>query len=294
MPTTTFQPQVIQSQASLRHFLSGQTEKAEILRAGKARMQPVYSGNCPLIEECYYLFCEVILTIGSHLTHLFGMTDLSRRLWVFSRHAIYDAAAIKTQRVFQENFLVKAANTHRVCDEPAYLQPDTKTKLPTYPKSETVQWFHTHGVCRGMSLWFVHLYLKTKLRFRDTEQHLRAVGEQFKDGAPVQAALLQSLQPQPAHELLHLKTQESQIATRGQTEDQILSQLQAHPPGVYGVYTSCHQVVYIKVDSSRQFLFDANRGTLKLVSPHLFKQAMEGYLRSHNSTLPLIVDRYTF
>jgi hypothetical protein len=292
MPTTAFQPQVIQSQAMLQNFMSGQAEVAEILRGGK--VQPVYSGCCPLIEECYYLFCEVILTVGSHLTHLFGMTDLSRRLWVFSRHAIYDATAIKTHRVFQENFLTKSANTHRLFDEPAYLQPATKTYLPTYPEPGSVQWFHSQGVCRGMSLWFVYLYLKTKLKFRDVEQHLKAVGEQFKDGAPVQSALLQSLQTRPAHELLHLRAQESQIVTRGQTEDQILSQLQARPPGIYGVYTSCHQVVYIKADNSRQFLFEPNKGTLKLPSPLLFKQAMEGCLRSHNRALPLVVDRYTF
>jgi hypothetical protein len=282
---------MVQSQASLRHFLSSQTEEAEILRGGK--VQAVYGGCCPLIEECYYLFCEVVLTIGSHLLHLCGMTDLSKRAWVLSRHAIYDATAMKTHRVFQENFLIKSANTHRLCDESAYLQPATKTHLPTYPVPGMVQWFHSRGVCRGMCLWFVYLYLKTGPKFCDVEQHLRAVGEQFKDGAPVQSVLLQSLQTRPAHELLHLRAQESQIATRGQTEDQILSQLQARPPGAYGIYTSCHQVVYIKVDSSRQFLFEPNKGTLKLPSPLLFKQAMEGCLSSHNRSAPLIVDRYT-
>src|SRR6185369_16926526 len=136
------------------------------------------------------------------------------------------------------------------------------------------------GICRGMNYWFIHLYFKTRHLFSDVEMQLAAVGKQFEQGASQQAVLLHSINLPSVYDLLKLNVRQdySVISVEGRTQEQIINAMQMRPPGVYGIYTSSHHVVYIKVDESRHYIFDPNIGVVKVSTPALFKTAMENYL----------------
>ena len=223
------------------------------------------------------------------------MTGLSKKVWVQSRHVLSDATAIKTSQIFQANLLAKSVNTHRMDTADYFLRAPEKTTLETHPTPETLNFFHRDGICRGMCHWFVHLYFKTRGRLPDIEQHLKAIGQQFEQGASRQSAFLHALGFTPVYDLLHLnvRTDYSQISVTDNTEDQIITKLQLRPPGVYGIYTSTHQVVYIKLSESQQYLFDPNTGVVKVDSSLLFKKAMERYFETHDQTKKIYVDIYT-
>jgi hypothetical protein len=211
-----------------------------------------------------------------------------------SEHAMTDAAAIKAQKVFRENLLSRSTNSHRLDTSDYYLQSPLRIPFALI-NSSSLNFFHRDGICRGMCLWFIFLYFKTQGRFTDSMQHVRAVGQQFEQGAARQPAFLQSLALSPLYNLLKLNVQQdnSKISVAGKTQEQILCEIQRRPPGVYSIYTSSHQVVYIKIDDNEQYLFDPNIGCIRIGSTPLFKNAMERYLESHNNERDILIDRYS-
>jgi hypothetical protein len=212
-----------------------------------------------------------------------------------SRHAMADATAIKVQKVFQMHLLSRSINTHRKDTSDYYLQAPIRTPFVTHPNPLSLNFFHQDGICRGMCHWFVFLYFKTQGHFADPEQHIRAVGQQFEQGAPCQAAFLHSLSLPPLYDLLGLNVQEnnSKINVTGKTTEQILREFQCRVPGVYGIYTSSHQLIYIKIDDNHQYLFEPNTGCIKITSTQLFKNAIERYLESHNNAQEIFIDKYS-
>jgi hypothetical protein len=303
MATTTavFNPQVLLTPTTIAHFLNGEQEAAEI-----ARFVPPTSTSTSALhthfwdawidtDELYSLFSSSILTIASYLLHAVCLTDLSKKTWVMSRHAMADATAIKTQKIFQANLLSRSINMHRKDTSDYFLQKPIRTSFVTHPDSTSLNFFHQEGVCRGMCHWFIYLYFKTQGRFTDLEQHVRAVGQQFEQGASRQPAFLHSLTLPPLYDLLRLNVHQdnSRISVAGKTPELILREFQARVPGVYGIYTSSHQVVYIKIDDNRQYLFEPNTGCLKITSTQLFKNAMERYFETHDNTRDILIDRYS-
>ncbi len=300
MTTTTFQSDFLQSQTSLNRFLSGDEQAAEILRATPSPAASTTQGrtwNNSWIDfdELHSLASGYFLTIASYFLHAICMTGLSKKVWVQSRHALSDAEAIKTSQIFQEKLLAKSVNTHRVDTPDYFLRSPAKTTLKTHPTQGTLNFFHQDGICRGMCHWFVHLYFKTRSRQPDADQHLKAIGQQFEHGASRQSAFLHALDFPAIYDLLPLsvRTDYSQIPTTGKTENLLIAELQLRPPGVYGIYTSTHQLVYIKINESQQYLFDSNTGVVKVDSSLLFKKAMERYFETHDQTQKIYVDIYT-
>ena len=289
MTTVTFNPHALQAQASVAQFLNGEQEANEILRSVSV---PTHGSDT---NELYCLFSGFVLTITSYFLHAICLTHLSKKTWVMSRHAMTDAAAIKAQKVFRENLLSRSTNSHRLDTSDYYLQSPLRIPFVTQPNFESLNFFHQDGICRGMCLWFIFLYFKTQGRFIDPKQHVRAVGQQFEQGAARQPAFLHSLALAPVYDLLKLSVQQdnSKISAAGKTQEQILSEIQCRSPGVYGIYTSLHQVVYIKIDDYEQYLFDPNIGCIKISSRPLFKNAMERYLESHDNTRDILIDRYS-
>jgi hypothetical protein len=294
MAKITLQTDFLRSQASINQFISGQAEVAAILRTPSPATRTKEPTGSTL-NKVRYFASGFFLTIASYLLHLLCMNKLSKRVWVESRHAIKNATTVKTDALFQQTFLAKSINTHRLDTADFFLLPPKKTTFATHPTPGMLNLFHEDGVCRGMCHWFVYLYFKTRDRMPDTDQHLRAVGQQFAQGAPRQAAFLQSLDFPPIYDLLRLQvgTDDSKISTTNKTEDKIISEFQHRNPGVYGIYTSSHQVIYIKISELKQYLFDPNEGVMKIASPLLFKKAMARYFESHDNTKDIYVDLYT-
>lgn len=299
MTTTTFQPDFLQSRSSLNRFLFGDEEAASILRTVPSptttNLGRSWSNSWIDFNELHSLAEGYFLTIASYFLYSLCITDLSNRVWVQSRHALSNALAIKTNQVFQTNLLAKSVNTHRLDTADYFLLSPAKTTLGTHPSQGVLNFFHPNGVCRGMCHWFVHLYFKTRGRLPNADQHVKAVGQQFEQGASRQASFLHSLNLPPIYDLLRLnvRTDYLQMSTTNKTNDQLIAELQLRPPGVYGIYTSTHQVVYIKVSESEQYLFDPNTGVIKVNASLLFKKGMERYFDSHDQTKKIYVDYYT-
>jgi hypothetical protein len=302
MPTAiAFTPQVLMTQATVECFLNGEQEAAEISRFTPPASTSMSSHHGRLwdawidTDELYSLFSSFFLTVASYLFHAVCLIDLSKRTWVMSRHAMADATAIKTQKIFQANLLCRSINTHRKDTADYFLESPIPTPFVAHPNSTSLNFFHQDGICRGMCHWFIYLYFKTQGCFTDPEQHVRAVGQQFEQGASRQPAFLHSLTLPPLYDLLRLNVHQdnSKVRVTGTTPEQVLREFQCRAPGVYGIYTSSHQVVYIKIDDSRQYLFDPNIGCLKITSTQLFKNAMDRYFETHDNTRDILIDRYS-
>jgi hypothetical protein len=288
---TAFRPQILLNNASVTSFLNGENEAAQIARYTHAppSRKPQQSSELP------YLVSHILLPLAHYLLRLICFSDLAKKVWVMSRHAIDDATAIKTQKIFQQNLLGRSINTHRKDTEDYYLQHPMRVPFATY-NEKNLEFFHKNGICKGMCYWFAFLYFKTKDRFTDPQQHIRAVTEQFAKGAPRQAAFLQSLKPASIYELLRLNVQEdsSKVSVAGKTRDQICRELQFRAPGVYGIITtSPHFVIYVKVDDNHEYLFEPNKGSINISTPELFKKAMDRYFDTHDSTKEISVDCLT-
>ena len=289
-----FQLEFLLSPSALNRFLSGNDEIA-------AMAQTVHTAKAqgrswgPDLDQAYYWITGYFLTVGSYLLSALCMGNLSKRVWVQSRHALQYGEVLKAENLFQHHLLAKSINTHRLDSASQYLLPPLTTTLSTHPTSGQLNLFHSWGVCRGMSYWFIHLYFKTRSSFSNADLQLAAVGKQFEQGAPQQAVLLHALDPSSVYDLLRLGVREdySKISPHGKTEEQIIGSIRSNPPGIYGIYTSSHQVVYIKVDASREYLFDPKVGIIKISTAALFKTAMEDGLQSHNTVKEILIDQYT-
>lgn len=296
MTTTTFRSDFLASPASINRFLSGNDEAAAIARAGPSSSTELNGHTWGAdLDGLYFWVSGLVLTIGSYFLHAICMSDFSKKVWVQSRHALNNVSAIKAEKVFQNHLLSKSINTHRLDSADHYLLPTMSTALSTHTTPGMLNSFHADGICRGMSHWFIHLYFKTRRSFSNIELQLAAVGKQFEQGAPAQAVLLHSLEPSSICDLLKLNVHRdySKISTTGKTEEQIIDHIRFRPVGVYGIYTSSHQVVYIKIDESNHYLFDPNVGVVKVSSAALFKTAMENYLQSHDPSKDIYIDQYT-
>jgi hypothetical protein len=124
---------------------------------------------------------------------------------------------------------------------------------------------------------------------------MRALGRQFETGASRQPAFLHALTLAPLYDLLRLNVHKniSTISVKEKTSEQIVREIQCRTPGIYGIYTSTHQVIYIKIDDQHQYLFEPNTGTIKITSAMLFKNAMQRYFDTHDSSREIVVDRYS-
>lgn len=295
MSAASFQPNLLLSPAFLHQFISGQEESLEILLAARS---PASSTTHGRTWNDRGTFCSDLkgffLMVTSYVLQALSLTDLSRKAWVASRHAIHCATVAKTHRVFQNSLLSGSVNTHRADTEDFFLSRPMQTTLAT-PTPGTLHFFHKGGICRGMCHWFIHLYFKTQASFSDPEVCIRSVGQHFTLGASRQAAFLQSLDLSVVYDLLHLTVREddSTLRTLATSEDQIIAEFQRRPPGVYGIYIASHQLVHVKIDESRQYLFDPNQGVIKVESASLFKKAMEEYFASHDSSHDIHIDLYT-
>lgn len=303
MTTTDFHPIILVSPVTLPRFLEGTEEVAAIIKAGQNPSSPrLLSDHWNVVclnevKEVFHLCYSLVLKSLSLLFDGLCMSDLSKRTWVMSCHELTEGTLFKTQQVFQDKFLARSINTYRKDIADFYLQEPLQYSLPGQSRVFNLKFFNSKGVCKGMCHWFVSLYFKTQNLFIDTQEHLRALGTQFEQGASRQAAFLQPTIPSDfLYNLLHMNCHLDflKIDPRDKTHEQIIQEIQSCPPGVYGIYAANHQFVYIKSDNGQQFLFDPNKGVLKVDSLFLFKYAISRYLVRHDSSQNIIIDQYSY
>lgn len=291
---TTFSPDILQNPTTLARFLSGKEEAAAVVQAGHSTLAGRWVVTEPSCwQEMYLSLSSLVLMIASYALQTLCMTDLSKRAWVLSRHQSAQMRVLETQKIFQNNVISRSINTHQIDTADFYLQHPLSTNLPR-TEAARIPFFYSWGICHGMCHWFIHLFFKTYGHFPNAEQHLCALSTQFEQGAPRQAAFLQAPEVfSSIADLLKLDVQKDYklIDPRVSTHEQIIRGIQSCEPGVYGIYAGNHQVAYIKY-ADKQFLFDPNRGVIKVDSPDLFLKAMESYLKVQDHGLDILIDRY--
>jgi len=144
------------------------------------------------------------------------------------------------------------------------------------PKS--LDLFCTQGVCRGASLWFIYLFLKTKPLFTNRKEHLIAVAKQFNTGIPREGALLQAFADSP--ELLQIqrtKNEKISLYELDKQKQKARDKIKALPSGIYRVRLLEHSLVYIK-ENDQNYVWDPNYGLLEGID--IFDLILEKYYQA--------------
>ena len=153
----------------------------------------------------------------------------------------------------------------------------------------TIPLYAESGVCRGSSIWFIHLYFKTLDSFKDPKHHLIALASQFKTGAPSQAGLLQALSS--GEKLLELEKQKMKTSKVSLYEldsnlDSANKKINSLPNGIYRVGAYRHSMVFVKYSQKESYVWDPDFGLfamngdemLQMIQKHHYKP---GDIESH-------------
>jgi hypothetical protein len=285
-----YTPEVLSSRDSFQRFLSGD-EAAAALRPGQHNLAHRWDATDFEVKEYCHWATTLFLTAVSYLLQGLCLTSLSNRVWVLSRHELAEARFAKAVRVFQDNLITRSINAYREEDAEFYSQIPTSITASPEPRPLN---FESFGLCRGMCYWYMHLFFKTQLRFVDPIEHLRALGDLFAQGAPIQAVLLHALPTEDdfLYEMADLDVEEGHAAipTKDKRDEALIAEINRLDPGKYYIYTSNHVVVFIKM-ANQQFIFDPSTGTINVTSPLLFQNAMSCYFDLHDREKEIVIDR---
>jgi hypothetical protein len=136
---------------------------------------------------------------------------------------------------------------------------NTRVKKRTFCSlHKGVKFNHNQGICRGMSYWFLYLYLKTKTQFSDPRSHMAALGRQFVEGGGVDPTLLQSVYLRKG-KLLNM-----QITAPHVTPEHIMNKPLNIPAGAYTIALPRHMMAYVKIHDKLGFFFDPNHGITEI------------------------------
>jgi hypothetical protein len=305
MPETRiFNASILENYANLQNFFNQSQAIQEVL----TEKDKPYSGiPIPLDSNlaCKWQVCQIVTsplrwilavflkTVAAGFEHC-GSSQIAKDMKNWSVHLIigFDAFSNETTKVFRiaasindPNKEGKIVNEHpSVPESRVAVSVRERTFCSIYKK---IKFGHHQGICRGMSFWFLYLYLKTKDQFSDPRAHMTALGEQFKNGGGMDPTLLQSIFLRTG-DLLNLKigTQSASESVRTQliehTPDQwrsnstdILLQLRAMPVGAYAVGLPRHQTALVKINDRLGFFFDPNHGIIAIQGPELAQKLYE-------------------
>jgi len=276
--TVYFTPEIIHSYDRLENFLVGEetTERA-ISQVVEASRYPNWSGKwevTPLLAlPC--LILALTAKIGSCALYILGSKRAS--VWLNTKvDATMSGNSWYYSRVFGDDFLAPSLNQYSPEAVDIYMQPSmTKDEIEDPQVREIINPFRfrlefdqNDGMCRGESLWFIRLYLKTKRLFQNSRQHLQAIGQQFSWGAPAEAALIQKLCPQDEF-LRFRRSLVDNIPDEGSNDEssirqQVAEAFQGLQPGAYILGVPKHAMAYISTGDRQGYFFDPNKGTIAI------------------------------
>ena len=155
--------------------------------------------------------------------------------------------------------------------------------------------FSPRGVCRGDSLWFVYLYLKTQHLFKIPGQHARAVATQFKSGAPSQAALFQALnRPEVLLDIKKIKQKDHKISLYELdfNKESAHDKIRTLSEGVYRVGVYHHSIAYIKISDTKGYVWDPNYGLFPMNGEEMLQMVREHHYKSGDPDSYLYFEKY--
>lgn len=262
-----------------------------------------------IVFSIYWRYMGKLIKFTGYALMTCVHTDLGKKCVILGKHILWDASQIEdTSRIFP----VTTRNVHNLATDSIFLAPSIR-KEETDPivqelakYHEEIDFFNDSGICYGSALWFQYLYQNTKHLFSDPIHHIETVGRQFEEGAPVKAALLQSLnnaletvkasmekRPRIETDLLHLNVHRyfDLIPLSNLEENQIWAKdtFEKMPRGSYLVQAGYHVVNLLKLDRDLVCIFDTNDG-IRFDSPSEVLKHLKPYYKQTKH--PVVIDRF--
>ncbi len=257
-----FNPELLRSRAAISAFLNCDTEAGQIVAAA-AHDQPHQLANCWNViwlttTVPFKVILAVFLACIGLLLGCVGISSWSRQVSLLAKHLSCELTLSSSLMAYGQDLIAPFFNFYAWSAQDIYLQA-TLPLVILQPEPDMADVFHDQneidfwhsGVCRGITNWFLKLYLSTKDECPDLEAHLRAIAAQFYPGAPRQAALLQALNF-PEKDLLNLR------------REPVANSAQNLEPGLYELFLPRHRMAYIKVDAQLGYLIDPTLGIIRL------------------------------
>lgn len=291
-----FNESVFASYGSLKNYLNGAEAIQQVVSQKDRRSTPVYTPFHANLD-CKWEVCQIatapfrwilafVLEILSEGIGLFGATSTAKELKNVSKYLEigFDVFSEDTTQMLiiketknRPNTQGQIINHHPAI--PMNRIPDPKV-VRKIINERAVELNHREGICRGMSDWFLYLYLKTKSQFNDPRAHMRALGKQFSKGGGEEATVLQSLFInkgkllslnigfQPTHSRRPTSTV-MRMNWHSESEANRTQDLQALPAGAYAIRFTNHQMAFIKCSDNLAYYFDPSVGIIEIQGPEI-------------------------
>ena len=249
---------------------------------------------CQLATQPFRLILAVFLTtvaVGLDRCH-FSQAAKNMKNWSVHLIVGFNSFSNETTKVLKVASTLNSPNKNGkiVNEHPSIPESrlDASVRARTFCSiHKAVKFDHNQGICRGMSYWFLYLYLQTKEQFSDPRAHMAALAKQFKNGGGMDPTLLQSIFLGTGN-LLNLKIGTQSAAETDYTKlfehtpnewrsssDAIIGQLKTLPVGAYAVGLPKHQTGFIKINDKLGYFFDPNYGVMEIQGHELAEKLYE-------------------
>jgi hypothetical protein len=262
--------------SDLVSFLSGKEAVAEIT-ANRSESMGCWEVTKILLKAPFNCILWIFWKVMSDLSFCFS----AKYAHWFRHKAIWqvrDLTYLKNQCWYGERFLAGSVNMHVLeriedywcpslkreevsCEIQDLVFPSDGSDSLAISKKKRLKFYHRHGLCGGMTNWFLYLFHKSRDQFDSDKECAIAVGRQFSQGAPTEAALIQKLNTMPVMQsTAHSKASGNPFDSRLPFVE-VLRRLE---PARYYVWLHHrrHAVVYIKSDQGDEgIFFEPGQGT---------------------------------
>jgi hypothetical protein len=240
---------------------------------------------CQIVTCPFRYISAIALQIISKMVRFLGAVDFAKQLTTGARYLVagfelYPEEPTKLFRikntVNRPNALGSVINKTPMIPESRITDPKIKKKT-WCSEQKGIKFNHNQGICRGISFWFLYLYLKTKDQFSDPRNHMAALGKQFVHGGGVDPTLLQSIYLQKGKLLgLNIGTQPAHSRAKScslmeyipaewrSSAREITRQLQNMPAGAYEIFLPVHATNFVKIHDKLGYFFDPNNGITEI------------------------------
>lgn len=316
MVNRVFNESVFSSYANLQSFFNSSDAIQNVL-SQKDMLRPTVCAPYDVQLSWKWKICQIatfpfrwILAIFLRCTattlSCFGISQWAKRLKSHAKHINigFEFCSEESTRLFKiksslnrSNEKGEIVNSHPSI--PANKLTDPRVKKRTFCSVvNEVRFGHSGGICRGMSYWFLYLYLKTKDQFCDPRSHMAALGKQFSRGGGMDPTLLQSLKLQKG-KLLNLKIGSQPIHSTNprpvrtikvspaqfrSNASEMIHQLQNVPTGAYVLGLPIHETAFVKINERLGYFFEPNRGIIEIQGNELGEKLYSLIDRSLNAT----------
>jgi hypothetical protein len=290
-----FNESVFDSYANLQNFLFRSDAVSQVLsRKDKPFSKVLIPSNPNLAGK--WLVCQaatgpfrgisaIAIQIISKMVRFLGAPGFAKQLTNGALYLVtgFEVCSKEPTKIFiikntvnRPNALGSVINKTPMIPESRITDPKIKKKT-WCSEQKGIKFNHNQGICRGISFWFLYLYLKTKDQFSDPRNHMAALGKQFVHGGGVDPTLLQSIYLQKGKLLgLNIGTQPAHSRAKGcslmeyipaewrSSALEITCQLQNMPAGAYKIGLPKHAISFVKIHDKLGYFFDPDDGIMEI------------------------------